>query len=115
MRVIDVNGAELSSYDLSAGYLIEDRIFITHYPAIDAIPEQFHYEVVKEYPNGGKDLIKVIDSPAVQSVAAYDEYEDVLRYIEFPSGILDKKYEDYEARISELEAALELLLSGVTE
>lgn len=118
MRIIDETGAEISSYDPSLGYLVEVRIFVAHHPAIAAIPEQFHYEIVREYPNGGKDLRKVIDVPTVPGRDAYDEYEDVLQYIPFPDNVPvvpDPHSTDLEARIAELEAALDMLLSGVTE
>lgn len=119
MKVVDINNTEIFSYDLSLGYLVEDKIFVTHYPAIEPIPERFHYEVVKEYPNGGKDLMKIIDVPETPGREAYDLYEDVLRYIPYPSGTFVNndvdKQRALEDRIAELEAALELLLSGVVE
>jgi hypothetical protein len=48
--------------DLSKGYLKED-IIVNHIEAVEAVKEVFHYEVIKEYPNGGKDVKKVIDIP----------------------------------------------------
>ena len=45
----------LPEYDLTKGYLMEDTITINQ-PEIPAVEEQFHYETIKEYENGGKDV-----------------------------------------------------------
>ena len=50
----------LPEYDLTKGYLIEDTITINQ-PEIQAVEEQCHYETIKEYENGGKDVKKVVD------------------------------------------------------
>lgn len=81
MRILNQNNIEVTSPDLSLGYLVEEEIFIKHHDAIDAIEEQWHYETIKEYPNGGKDVEKVIDVPHVPAREAYDEYETIQRYI----------------------------------
>lgn len=71
--------AELTEYDLKKGYLMDDEIVteheaeIVHHPAVEAVEEQSHYEVIAEYPNGGKDVEKVIDVEAVEAREAYDE------------------------------------------
>lgn len=72
MRIIDKNGNELASPDLSAGKLVEEQIFITHHEAVEAVEEQWHHKVVQEYPNGGKDVRKVVDVPAVEAKEAWD-------------------------------------------
>lgn len=46
MRIIDKNGNELASPDLSAGKLVEEQIFITHHEAVEAVEEQWHHKVV---------------------------------------------------------------------
>lgn len=80
MRILDENGKELQSYDNKKGYLTQERIFIAHHEATEAAEEQGHYEVIKEYANGGKEVEWVIDKAAVEAREAYDEYEDILRY-----------------------------------
>ncbi len=55
----------LTSYDLTKGYLKDDYLETT-VPEVQAVEEQSHYEVIAEYPNGGKDLEKVIDVEGVE-------------------------------------------------
>lgn len=69
----------LYSYDLELGYLKDDEIVthhdaeIIHHEAVEAVEEQSHHETIAEYPNGGKDVRKVIDIEAVEPKEAYDE------------------------------------------
>lgn len=118
MRIIDKNGIELENCDFTKGYLKEDIITEKH-EAIEGVKEQFHYETVKEYPNGGKDVRKVIDIPGVEAVESWDEEIPVLRYIRYTEEELAEREANRkpteDERISELEEAIELLLSGVTE
>lgn len=83
MRIFDINNIELVNPDLSRGYLVDDRIFVKRHEAIMPVEEQWHYEVIAEYPNGGKDIQKVIDVVGVEAKDAWDEYEDIQRYIEY--------------------------------
>lgn len=93
MRILDENGVEISSPDLEKGYLQDDRIFVAHHEAVEAVEEQWHYETIAEYPNGGKDVEKVVDVPGVPAQEAWDEYEDILRYIRYTDDQL-KEIED---------------------
>ena len=78
MRVFDENKTvELTEYDLTRGYLREDKLFIAHHEACGAVEERGHYEGVREYPNGGRDVKWVVDEPHVPAREAYDEYEDI--------------------------------------
>lgn len=83
MRIIDINGNEITSPDLNLGKMVEEQIFVAHHEAIEAVEEQWHYEVIAEYPNGGKDVKRVIDIPAVEPKDAWDEYETVQRYVPY--------------------------------
>lgn len=58
--------------------LEQTQIFKAHHEAVEEVKEQSHYEVVKKYPNGGKDVKKIIDVEYVAPKEAYDEYEDIL-------------------------------------
>lgn len=84
MRIFDVNNIEITSPDLSRGYFKKDKIFVKHHEAVEPVEEQWHYEVVAEYPNGGKDIKKVIDVVGVKAQDPWDEYEDIWRYVEYP-------------------------------
>lgn len=72
----------LEEYDLEKGYLKED-ILITHYDEVQAVEEQFHYETIAEYPNGGKEVEKVIDVEGVEYKPARDEVENIYVYITY--------------------------------
>ena len=65
--------------DLSKGKLENDTL-IEHIPEQQEIQEQWHYKTVKEYPNGGKDVEKVIDVIGQPYIAEHDEVEDILVY-----------------------------------
>ena len=108
MRILDENGNELQEVDFTYGYYVADQILIAHHPAQEYIPEQGHYEVVAEYPNGGKDVEWVIDVPGQEAREAWDETEDILRWHWFTEDEVEgrEKYGDAKQ-------ALELL--GVTE
>ena len=83
MRILDSNNAEIESPDLSLGYLTEDKILIAHHEAVEAVAEQWHYETTATYPNGGKDVKRVIDVPGVEAKDAWDEYETIQRYVPY--------------------------------
>lgn len=121
MRIFDQNGVELleENVDLAKGRLVKDQLFVTHHEAVEAVEEQGHWITVAEYPNGGKDVEWVVDVAGVEASDAWDEYEDILRFIPYSEDELSEiaKLEENtpEHRIKQLEEALELLLSGVTE
>lgn len=94
MRILDINGIEISSPDLALGYLTEEEIFVAHHNAVDAVEEQWHYEVIAEYPNGGKDVQKVVDIEGIEAREAWDEYENIQRYILFTEEELKAKEEE---------------------
>lgn len=118
MKVIDENGIEIENPDFSLGYL-KEGIQIVRHEAVKGVEEKFHYETIKEYPNGGKDVQKVIDVPGVEAKEAWEEEVPVYRYVLYTeeelAAIREQNRSPYEERIKELEEALELLLSGVTE
>lgn len=82
MKIIDENGSVIESPDLTAGHLVDDTETVEH-PAQDAVEELSHYETVAEYPNGGKDVRKVIDVPGVPAQAEWTEQVPVQRYIRY--------------------------------
>lgn len=69
----------LDNPDLEKGRLIQDKIVTKTIPAQEEVQEQFHYEY-KEYPNGGKDQIKVIDVEYRPAKSETYEYEDIQVY-----------------------------------
>lgn len=118
MRILDINDVEMKSPDLKFGYLKDDKIFVAHHEEICAIEERGHYEVVAEYPNGGKDVAWIVDVEAVEAKEAWDEYEDIQRYVLYTEEELaeverQRNMPTAEERIAALEAAL-LELMGVS-
>lgn len=118
MRILNENNVEITSPDLTLGYLKEDKIFVQHHEAIEFVPEVWHYEVVAEYPNGGKDIRKVIDTPAVLAQDAWDEYENIQRYIPYTEAELtvmeiEKNRPTIAERLEAIEFAL-MELMGVS-
>lgn len=122
MRILDIDGKELKSPDLSMGYLTEEKILIAHHEAVEAVEEQWHYETTAVYPNGGKDIAKVVDVPGVEAKDAWDEYDTVQRYLPYteeelaameearnkptPQDDADAMMIDHEYRLTILELGL---------
>lgn len=83
MRILDKNNIEVKEPDYTKGYLINDSLLKCHHEAVEAVEEVGHFETVKEYENGGKDVKWVVDIPAVEPKDAWDEYEEIQRFIEY--------------------------------
>ena len=79
MKIIDINGTPMESPDLSLGWL-ENKTQTIHHDAVEGVEEVSHYETLAEYPNGGKDVEKVVDVPGVEAKDAWDEEEQVQVY-----------------------------------
>lgn len=80
MKIIDENGAALETPDLTLGWLRDETEAMKH-PAQAGVPELSHYETVAEYPNGGKDVRKIIDREGVPAQDAWTEQVPIQRYI----------------------------------
>lgn len=85
MRILDQNDNEIQPEDVDyrLGKLSDDKIFVQHHDAVEAVEEQGHYETLQEYPNGGKDVKWKVDVPGVEAKEAWDEHEDIQRYTKF--------------------------------
>ena len=115
MKIIDENGAVVESPDLTLGYLTTSTEEITH-PAVEGVEEQWHWETVTEYPNGGKDVQKVIDVPGVPAQAAWTEQVPVQRYIRYTEEELaaqeeERKKQEAKDKLPETVAALNAALA----
>lgn len=82
MKIIDENGAAIETPDLMLGYLVDDTEPVEH-PAVEGVEEQWHWETVTEYPNGGKDVQKVVDRPGVKAQEEWVEQVPIQRYIRY--------------------------------
>ena len=77
--------------NMKMGYLVDDKILVETLPAQE---EKSHYEVVREYENGGKDVKKVID---VEGREETKVYEDIKVYVPYTTKELSE-IEYYELK-----------------
>ena len=102
MKIIDENGAVLTTEpDLEADYLVED-VEVIHHDAVEGTAPQWHRETAK-LPDGslaiyyrdgkeiGRDMVKVIDVPGVDPQPAWDEEVPVMRYIRYTAEELAQR------------------------
>mgnify|MGYP007098933864 CR=1 FL=1 len=82
MKIIDENGAAVENPDLTLGYLIAAAEEVTH-PAVEGVEEQWHWETVTEYPNGGKDVQKIVDRPGVLAQEERVEQVPIQKYVRY--------------------------------
>ena len=115
MKIIDENGAAIETPDLTLGYLVDDTEPVEH-PSVEGVDEVSHYETVAEYPNGGRDVRKVIDVPGVPAQAAWTEQMPVQRYIRYTAEELAaqeeaRKKQEAKDKLPETVAALQAALA----
>lgn len=112
MKIIDSNGNPIENPDLTLGYLKPETQTV-HHDAVAGVEEVSHYETIREYPNGGKDVKKVVDVKAVPAQDAYDEEVEVQRYVLYTAEELaaqaeaKKKAEEAAAAEAKKKAELE--------
>lgn len=123
MKIIDSNGNHIENPDLTKGYLKQDTKTI-HHDAVAGVEEVSHYETIAEYPNGGKDVCKVVDVPGVAAQEAYNEEVKVQRYVLYTAEELAEqaaarekaeqqaKLPNTETRLAALESAMRDLLAA---
>lgn len=68
--------------DLSKG-ILEERTHTIHHAAVETVEEKWHYETIKTYPNGGKDVEKIIDVAGIEGVNAWDEEVIIQVYVPY--------------------------------
>ena len=122
MKIIDENGAALENPDLTLGWLRDETEAVEH-PAQEGVPELSHYETVAEYPNGGKDVRKIIDREGIPARDAWTEQVPIQRYIRYTAEELAARKTAEQAaqlptteeRLAALEAAMLDLLAAQEE
>ena len=113
MRTIDQDGREIVAPDLEAGHLVPERILVAHHDAIEAVEEVSHYEVIAEYEGGGKDVQRVVDIPGITARDAWDEYEDVYRYVPYTAAERAKmRIEVLKVQLAETDYAVIKIAEG---
>ena len=115
MKILDETGAVVENPDLTLGYLTDDTEEITH-PAVEGVEEQWHWETVTEYPNGGRDVQKIVDRPGIQAQEEWVEQVPIQKYVRYTAEELaaqEKERQKQEAKdklpetVAALQAALE--------
>lgn len=110
MEIYNENMELIENPDLTKGRLEQAFREVVH-PATEGVEEQWHYETIKEYSNGGKDVIRVVDVPGVEATEAWAEQVPYMKYILYTPEELEQieanknKLTDTE-RIAALEAQL---------
>ena len=89
MRILDEQGNELESVDESKGYGKHETIVIQHHDEILFQPAVYEDVFVEEYPNGGKMYEHRLVSDQVEHVDAYDDTEDIIRFVAYTQEELD--------------------------
>ena len=115
MKIIDETGAVVENPDLTLGYLVDDTEPVEH-PAVEGVEEVSHYETVAEYPNGGRDVQKVIDVLGVPAQAAWTEQVPIQKYIRYTAEELAaqeeaRKKQEAKKKLPETVAALQAALA----
>ena len=105
--------------DLTLGYL-RPGTRTEHHEAVEGVQEIWHYETVAEYPNGGKDVCKVVDVPGVEAQAAWNEEIPIQIYVPYTQEELERIESERnkpttEERVAQLEAQNETLLECLLE
>ena len=118
-EIYNENMERIENPDLSLGYLT-DSTRTEHHEAVEGVQEVWHYETVAEYPNGGKDIRKVVDVPGVEAREAWDEEIPIQIYVPFTQEELDRMEAERnkpttEERVAQLEAQNETLLECLLE
>lgn len=107
MKIIDETGAVVENPDLTLGYLTDDTEEIIH-PAVEGVEEQWHWETVTEYPNGGKDVRTVVDRPGVQAQEEWVEQVPIQKYVRYTAEELAQR-EKEQQEAQQRQAALDKL------
>ena len=105
--------------DLTLGYL-RPGTRTEHHEAVEGVQEVWHYETVAEYPNGGKDVQRVVDVLGVEAKPAWDEEIPIQIYAPYTQEELDRMEAERnkpttEERVAQLEAQNETLLECLLE
>ena len=111
MKIIDENGAAIENPDLTLGYLVDDTEPVEH-PAVEGVEEQWHWETVTEYPNGGRDVQKIVDRPGIQAQEEWVEQVPIQKYIRYTAEELAaqeeaRKKQEAREKLPETVAALQ--------
>lgn len=89
MEIYNENMERIEHPDLTLGY-IKLSTRTEHHEAVEGVQDVWHYETIAEYPNGGKDVQKVVDVPGVEAKAAWDEEIPIQIYVPYTQDELGR-------------------------
>lgn len=75
----------LDNYDPNLGHLVVSTLDV---PEVQAKEEEGHYEILAEYPNGGKEQMWVVDKPAIEYSPTHTE--DIYIYVPYTPEELEQ-------------------------
>lgn len=118
MEIYNEQMERIENPDLALGWL-KPSARTEHHEAVEGVEEVWHYETVAQYPNGGRDVAKVIDVPGVEAQKAWDEEIPILIYVPYTPEELaaieaEKNKPTQEERIAALETENNELKQQVT-
>lgn len=119
-EIYNENMERIERPDMTLGYL-KSSTRTKHHEAVEGVQEVWHYETIAEYPNGGKDVRKVVDVPGVIAQTAWDEEIPIQIYVPYTQEEMDADYVEPEPkpstdeRVAQLEAQNEALLECLLE
>lgn len=93
MEIYNEANERIENPNMTLGYL-KSGVRTVHHDAVDGVTEVWHYETVAEYPNGGKDVQKVVDVPGVEAQEAWDEEIPIQIYVPYTQEELDRMEEE---------------------
>lgn len=93
MRILDINNQEVKNPDLIKGYLTSETIVIAHHDAIPETPEKTE-RVKVNTANGGVLYEKKVVQEWKPGKGAWDETENIQRYIEYTAEELAQQEAD---------------------
>lgn len=109
MEVYDESGQLLEHYDLETGWL-ETATRTVRHEAMEAVAEQSHEELLREYENGGRDVAIVIDVPGTPARDAWDEEIEIQVYHPYTAEELAEQARQRAMNVSPAE-----LMEAMTE
>ena len=125
-EIYNENMERIENPDLTLGYLKSGTRSV-HHEAVEGVTEVWHYETVAEYPNGGKDVRKVVDVPGVEAQAEWDEEIPIQIYVPYTQEELDRMEAErnkpamadrlaaLEEENTQLKEALNALIKGIED
>lgn len=103
MRILDAEGCEIEDPDWGIGHLVHEKLLVAHHPAEperQRITRLDHDNPVHVFPNGGKIVAEIVEQEYSPAVDAWDEFDDIMRYILYTPEELEDIAEQ-EARAEE--------------